>query len=117
MTPHRHQFDPAATGALQGLRVLDLSATVPLLPADHVVATSNAWLSPLPPEGASVIVHGDVDHAAEMAASQGIGAAALLEAGIVHRVVPEEPEDGPESLAEAVAARVAQELVGLRKDG
>jgi acetyl-CoA carboxylase beta subunit len=84
-----------------------------LLPAQVVVATQNAWLSPLPPEGASVIRHGDVDHAAEMAEAQGIGAAALLESGIVHRVVPELPEDGPESLATAVAARVAQELRAL----
>ena len=84
-----------------------------LLPAQVVVATQNAWLSPLPPEGASVIRHGDVDHAAEMAEAQGIGAAALLASGIVHRVVPELPEDGPESLATAVAARVAQELSAL----
>ena len=85
-----------------------------LLPAQVVIATQNAWLSPLPPEGASVIRHGDVDHAAEMAESQGIGSAALLESGIVHHVVPELPEDDPESLATAVAARVAQELVRLR---
>ena len=81
-----------------------------LLPAQVVIAAQNAWLSPLPPEGASVIRHGDVDHAAEMAEAQGIGAAALLASGIVHRVVPELPEDDPESLATAVAARVAQEL-------
>ncbi len=81
-----------------------------LLPAQVVIATQNAWLSPLPPEGASVIRHGDVDHAAEMAESQGIGAAALLESGIVHHVVPELPEDGPESLATAVAAAVSHEL-------
>jgi len=86
-----------------------------LLPAQVVVAAQNAWLSPLPPEGASVIRHGDVDHAAEMAEAQGIGAAALLESGIVHRVVPELTEDDPESLATAVAARVAQELVTLRR--
>ncbi len=84
-----------------------------LLPAQVVVATQNAWLSPLPPEGASVIRHGDVDHAAEMAEAQGIGAAALLASGIVHRVVPELTEDGPESLATAVAARVAHELSAL----
>ena len=75
-----------------------------------MIATQNAWLSPLPPEGASVIRHGDVDHAAEMAESQGIGAAALLESGIVHHVVPELPDDGPESLATAVAAAVSHEL-------
>ena len=49
-----------------------------------------------------------------MAEAQGIGAAALLESGIVHRVVPELLDDDPESLATAVAARVAQELVVLR---
>ncbi len=88
-----------------------------LLPAQVVIATQNAWLSPLPPEGASVIRHGDVTHAAEMAESQGIGAAALLGSGIVHHVVPELLEDGPESLATAVAARVARELVTLRESG
>jgi acetyl-CoA carboxylase beta subunit len=87
-----------------------------LLPAQVVIATQNAWLSPLPPEGASVIRHGDVDHAAEMAEAQGIGAPALLESGIVHRVVPELLDDDPESLAIAVAARVAQELVALRAE-
>ena len=88
-----------------------------LLPAQVVIATQNAWLSPLPPEGASVIRYGDMDHAAEMAESQGIGAAALVESGIVHRVVPELPEDGPESLAIAVAATVANELVRLQALG
>jgi acetyl-CoA carboxylase carboxyl transferase subunit beta len=81
-----------------------------LLPARRVVAAQNAWLAPLPPEGASVIRHLDLDHAAEMAEAQGIGAAALLESGIVHRVVPEPEDDDPESLAVAVAARVAREL-------
>ncbi len=85
-----------------------------LLPARVVVAAQNAWLSPLPPEGASVIRHGDLDHAPEMAEDQGIGAPALLASGIVHHVVPELPEDGPESLATALAARVAVELDRLR---
>jgi acetyl-CoA carboxylase carboxyl transferase subunit beta len=31
-----------------------------LLPADRVVAAQHAWLSPLPPEGASAIVHRDL---------------------------------------------------------
>ncbi|WP_036224525.1 carboxyl transferase domain-containing protein [Marmoricola sp. URHB0036] len=88
-----------------------------LLPAQVVIAAQNAWLSPLPPEGASVIRHGDLDHAAEMAEAQGIGAAALLESGIVHRVVPELPDDDPESLATAVAARIAQELRRIGQTG
>ncbi|MCW2762036.1 MAG: acetyl-CoA carboxyl transferase [Marmoricola sp.] len=84
-----------------------------LLPAQVVIATENAWLSPLPPEGASVIRYGDLAHAAEMAESQGIGSAALVRSGIVHRVVQELPEDDAESLAIAVAATVANELVRL----
>jgi acetyl-CoA carboxylase carboxyl transferase subunit beta len=84
-----------------------------LLPAQRVVATQNAWLSPLPPEGASVIRHGDTDHAAEMAEAQGIGAAALQTSGIVHRVVPELDDDTPESLSVAVAAAVADELTRM----
>lgn len=84
-----------------------------LLPARVVVATQNAWLSPLPPEGASVIRYGDTDRAAQMAESQGIGSAALLEAGIVHRVVPERPDDDAETLAVAVASAVALELAQL----
>ncbi len=88
-----------------------------LLPAQVVVATENAWLSPLPPEGASVIRFGDLDHAADMAETQGIGSAALVRAGIVHRVVPELREDDAESLAVAVAAAVASALVSLRPSG
>ena len=38
-----------------------------LLPAQHVIAAERAWVMPLPPEGASVIVHGDTEHAAEQA--------------------------------------------------
>jgi acetyl-CoA carboxylase carboxyl transferase subunit beta len=85
-----------------------------LLPAQVVIATQNAWLSPLPPEGASVIRHGDVSHAAEMAEAQGIGAAALLQSGIVHHIVPELPDDGPESLGAAVSSAVAHALNRLR---
>ncbi len=84
-----------------------------LLPAQVVVATENAWLSPLPPEGASVIRYGDLEHAAEMAESQGIGSAELLAAGIVHKVVPELADDDVVSLARAVASAVAHELVRL----
>jgi acetyl-CoA carboxylase carboxyl transferase subunit beta len=88
-----------------------------LLPAQVVVATENAWLSPLPPEGASVIRYGDVDHAPEMAESQGIGSAALVESGIVQHVVPELPDDDAHSLAQAVAATVANALVRLAAPG
>lgn len=84
-----------------------------LLPADRVLAARHAWLSPLPPEGASAIVHrGDVSHAAELAADQGIGTAALRAAGIVDRVVPERPDAADEAAAfcRRLSAAVGQEL-------
>ncbi|GAA3677597.1 carboxyl transferase domain-containing protein [Nocardioides ginsengisoli] len=81
-----------------------------MLPAQTVLATSRGWLSPLPPEGASVIVHGDPSHAAEMAAQQKVGALDLLADGDVHGVVPEVDGDTPETLARAVVAEVAARL-------
>jgi acetyl-CoA carboxylase carboxyl transferase subunit beta len=81
-----------------------------LLPPDLVIATEHAWLSPLPPEGASAIVHGDVDHAPEMAEQQRVSALDLHALGTVHHVVPEPADDSPEELAGAVAAEVAHQL-------
>ncbi|GAA1476421.1 carboxyl transferase domain-containing protein [Nocardioides aestuarii] len=81
-----------------------------LLPARTVVATEHAWLSPLPPEGASVIVHGDTDHAAEMATRQRVRAADLLADGVVHHVVPEVDGEPARDLAVAVAAEVGARL-------
>jgi acyl-CoA carboxylase subunit beta len=63
-----------------------------LLPADRVVAAEHGWLSPLPPEGASVIVYHDVEHAAEMTERQSVSAHDLYDAGIVDLIVPERPE-------------------------
>jgi acetyl-CoA carboxylase carboxyl transferase subunit beta len=83
-----------------------------LLPARTVIAAENAWLSPLPPEGASVIRHGDTAHAAEMAAQQRVRAVDLLADGIVGTVVPEPADDTPQGLVEAVAAEVAGALAG-----
>jgi acyl-CoA carboxylase subunit beta len=84
-----------------------------LLPADVVVAAENAWLSPLPPEGASAIVHGDIEHAAEMAEQQGVTALELFEGGTVHHVVPEPEDDTPETFAHAMAAEVGARLRDL----
>ena len=39
-----------------------------LMPADRVICAQHAWLSPLPPEGASAILHRDTAHAPELAA-------------------------------------------------
>jgi acetyl-CoA carboxylase beta subunit len=84
-----------------------------LLPADVVIATQNAWLSPLPPEGASAIVHGDLDHAEQMADDQHITAHDLQAAGTVHHIVPEPVGDTAEALATAVAAEIGAQLEAL----
>ncbi|HET8719214.1 MAG TPA: carboxyl transferase domain-containing protein [Nocardioidaceae bacterium] len=83
-----------------------------LLPARRVVAAEHGWLSPLPPEGASAIVHHDVDHAAQMARRQRIGADDLLAAGIVHAIVPERPaaHEDPVGFCRAVAACCAAQV-------
>jgi acetyl-CoA carboxylase carboxyl transferase beta subunit len=66
------------------------------LPTDRVVAAQHAWLSPLPPEGASAILHRTTERAAEVAERQGIGVAALRGHRIVDRVIPELPDAADE---------------------
>jgi len=86
-----------------------------LLPTDRVVCAEHAWLSPLPPEGASAIIHRSTDRAAEMAAAQGVRSQDLLAAGIVDRIVAERPDaaDEPESFLGRLAQVIEHELVGL----
>ena len=69
---------------------------------------------PLPPEGASVIVHGDPGHAAEQARGMRIRAIDLLAHGTVHEVVPEPDGDTGEELAEAMGAEIAAAIRSLR---
>lgn len=87
-------------------------AALALLPADRVLAAQHGWLSPLPPEGASAIVHHDTTHAAVMADEQGVRSADLLTAGIVDAVVPEFPDAAMESAAfcQRVGAALRYEL-------
>ncbi len=77
-----------------------------LLPAQRVIVAEKAWLMPLPPEGASVIVHGDTSHAAEQARGMRVRAVDLLAHGTAHHVVPEPDDDTGEALAVAVAAEI-----------
>jgi len=88
-----------------------------LLPADRVVAAQHAWLSPLPPEGASAIVHRDLDHAADMARAQRVRSLDLKAAGIVDVVVPERPDaaDEPEEFCRRVGQVLRHELAWLRR--
>ncbi|WP_435746512.1 carboxyl transferase domain-containing protein [Nocardioides sp. SYSU DS0663] len=90
-----------------------------LLPADRVVAAQHAWLSPLPPEGASAIVHRDLDHAPEMARQQRVRALDLHDLGIVDRVVAERPDaaDEPEAFCRRVGAVLEHELAAMLDRG
>jgi acetyl-CoA carboxylase carboxyl transferase subunit beta len=87
-----------------------------LLPADRVLAARHAWLSPLPPEGASVILHRTTDRAAELAERQGIGAPALLAHGIADVIVPERPDaaDDADAFLTGLADLLGTELATLR---
>lgn len=67
-----------------------------LLPADVVLCAHHGWLSPLPPEGASAIMHRTPDHAAHMAQSQQVASADLLTAGTVDQIVAEHPDAASE---------------------
>lgn len=75
-------------------------AALALIPAQTVVALENSWVSPLPPEGASVIMHRTSDRAADMADQQGVSATQMLAAGLVDRVVAE----GADPAGAAIAA-------------
>ncbi|XHM90600.1 carboxyl transferase domain-containing protein [Peterkaempfera sp. SMS 1(5)a] len=86
-----------------------------LLPADRVVAARHAWLSPLPPEGASAILYRTTGYAAEVADRQGVRSQDLLAAGIADRLVEEEPDaaDEPAAFLAAVAGALEEELAVL----
>jgi acyl-CoA carboxylase subunit beta len=90
-----------------------------LLPADRVIAAQHAWLSPLPPEGASAIVHRDLDHAPEMARAQQVRALDLHARGVVDRIIAEQPDaaDEPEEFCRRVGAVLEHELAALLARG
>ncbi|HIW67343.1 MAG TPA: acetyl-CoA carboxylase carboxyltransferase subunit alpha/beta [Candidatus Dietzia merdigallinarum] len=88
-----------------------------LLPADKVLCAHHGWLAPLPPEGASAILYHETDRAAEVARSQGVTSADLLDAGIVDVVVPEKPDaaDEPDAFCDRMADAIATALVEVRR--
>ncbi len=92
-------------------------AALALLPTDRVVAARHAWLTPLPPEGASVIVHGTPDRAAEVVATQHIRSTDLLAGGVVDAVVDERPDaaDEPGAFCRRVLAVIGHELAVARR--
>lgn len=83
-----------------------------LLPADRIIAAQHGWLSPLPPEGASAILHRTPNLADRLAREQGVGSCALLAAGVVDEVVAENPDaaDEPFAFCQRVADAVDRAL-------
>ena len=88
-----------------------------LLPADRVLCAHHGWLAPLPPEGASAILYHETDRAPEVARSQGVTSADLLDAGVVDVVVPERPDaaDEPDAFCDRMADAIATALVEVRR--
>ncbi|MGC0252256.1 carboxyl transferase domain-containing protein [Pseudactinotalea sp. Z1748] len=96
-------------------------AALALLPADRTVCAENGWVAPLPPEGASAIIHRTADRAADMAAAHRIRAVDLLEMGAVNEIVPERPdaaEEPAEFCRRLIASATAQlaELVAMKTE-
>ncbi|MGC2942027.1 MULTISPECIES: carboxyl transferase domain-containing protein [unclassified Brevibacterium] len=91
-------------------------AALALLPADRTVAAEHAWLSPLPPEGASAIIHRDLTHAAEMAEAQRVSVPWLTSFGLVDRVISEDPpaETSPRIFCARLVTAIEEELTKAR---
>ena len=86
-----------------------------LLPADRVLCSQHGWLSPLPPEGASAILHRTTERAPQMADAQGVRSLDLLRAGVVDRIVAERPDaaDEPDAYLERLSRAIEHELARL----
>jgi acetyl-CoA carboxylase carboxyl transferase subunit beta len=86
-----------------------------LLVADRVVCVEHASLGVIAPEGASAILYRDLDHAPELAATQGGASWQLAEAGIADAVVPEPvpAHEQPAAFLDRLAAVAAEQLDAL----
>ena len=90
-----------------------------LLPADRTIAAHHAWLSPLPPEGASAIVHRNTDFAPAMSESQGVNVASLYANGLVEHIVDERPDAAqePKAFCLRMGQAIEYELATLSSAG
>ena len=90
-----------------------------LLPADRTIAAQHAWLSPLPPEGASAIVHRTTDFAPAMSEAQGVNVASLYAGGLVDHIVDERGDAAQEGRAfcQRVGQAIEYELATLAGAG
>lgn len=86
-----------------------------LMPADRTICAENGWVAPLPPEGASAIVHRTGDRAAELAELHRIRAVDLVAMGAVDEIVPEpaDPAADPQDFCDRVVAAAGRQLAGL----
>ncbi|GAA5165413.1 carboxyl transferase domain-containing protein [Ornithinimicrobium tianjinense] len=87
-----------------------------LMPADRTVCAQHGWIAPLPPEGASAIVHRTGDRAPQMAEAHRIRAVDLLRLGAVDEIVAEHPDASaePEAFCRRVAASITHHLRELQ---
>ncbi|MDW5595960.1 carboxyl transferase domain-containing protein [Conexibacter stalactiti] len=85
------------------------------LHADRVICAENASLGVIAPEGASAILYRDLDHAPELAATQGGASWQLLEEGIADLVVaePRPAHEQPDSFVTSIADALTTELTAL----
>ncbi|HJV99010.1 MAG TPA: carboxyl transferase domain-containing protein [Arthrobacter sp.] len=83
-----------------------------LLPADRTIAAQHSWLSPLPPEGASAIVHRTTEFAPQMADAQGVNVASLYANGLVDHIVDERDDASlePREFCARMARAIEYEL-------
>jgi acyl-CoA carboxylase subunit beta len=90
-------------------------AALALLPADRLVAAQHAWLSPLPPEGASAVLYRTTERAPQVAGELGVRSLDLLRGGVVDRVVGERPDaaDEPEQFLGRLGAVLEEELLSV----
>ncbi|MGO4236306.1 carboxyl transferase domain-containing protein [Pseudarthrobacter sp. YAF2] len=86
-----------------------------LLPADRTIAAQHSWLSPLPPEGASAIVHRTTAFAPGMAQAQGVNVAALYANGLVDHIVDERDDASlePREFCARMARAIEYELASV----
>ncbi|MDQ0798875.1 carboxyl transferase domain-containing protein [Arthrobacter sp. SLBN-112] len=86
-----------------------------LLPADRTIAAQHSWLSPLPPEGASAIVHRTTAFAPGMAQAQGVNVAALYANGLVDHIVDERDDASlePREFCARMARAIEYELAAV----
>lgn len=94
-------------------------AAIALLPADRLICAQNGWLAPLPPEGASVIVHRHTGQAPELARHLGIRAADLQAQGIADHIVHEaiDAADDPVDFCLRTGHAIEQALAQLSAAG